>query len=256
MPLALPDLQAAFAAHLAGEERGELIAAVVGDSIPAAARLRVYRHHVQHSLASALAATFPTVQALVGDDFFRALARAFVARTLPRQPVLAEYGAGFADFLADHEPARVLPYLADVARLDWALNTAFHAAPAPALTPAMLAAVEAERLPSLGLRLSDGVALVRSEFPIDRIWAASQPGASLEQVDVSSGGADLLVMRRPDDAAFVPLAAGEAAFVASLDAGNPLADSAEAGLRADPSFDLSTGFARLLALGVFAAPQQ
>ena len=75
MPLALRDLQAAFAAHVTGGDRADLVAAVAGDTIPAAARLNVYRHHVFESLGAALAATFPTVQALVGTDFFRGLAR-------------------------------------------------------------------------------------------------------------------------------------------------------------------------------------
>ncbi len=57
MPLALRDLQAAFAAHLAGADCADLAAEVLGDAIPAAARLSVHRHHVFESLGSALAAT-------------------------------------------------------------------------------------------------------------------------------------------------------------------------------------------------------
>ncbi|MGZ5905594.1 MAG: HvfC/BufC N-terminal domain-containing protein, partial [Reyranella sp.] len=99
MPLALRDLQAAFAAHIMGADRADLVTAVTGDTIPAAARLSVYRHHVFESLGTALAASFPTVQALVGPDFFRGLARAFVRHTLPVQPVLTEYGADFPIFI-------------------------------------------------------------------------------------------------------------------------------------------------------------
>ena len=122
MPPTLRELQTALAAYLAGEARLDLEAAVVGDSIPAAARLRVHRHHVRDSLVAALAATFPTVRAVVGEDFFRRLAHAFVAATLPVQPVLAEYGAGLPDFLGAYPSAAALPYLADIARLDEALN--------------------------------------------------------------------------------------------------------------------------------------
>jgi hypothetical protein len=89
MPLALRDLQAAFAAHIMGADRADLVAVIAADTIPAAARLGVYRHHVFESLGKALAATFPTVQALVGPDFFRGLARAFVGHALPVQPVLS-----------------------------------------------------------------------------------------------------------------------------------------------------------------------
>src|SRR5437868_14110331 len=109
MPLALPDLRAAFAAYVAGRDHTDLAATIVGDSISAEARLRVYRHHVAHSLGTALAATFPTVRTLVGEEFFRAMAGCFVARELPAQPVLAEYGADFSAFVAAHEPARALP---------------------------------------------------------------------------------------------------------------------------------------------------
>jgi len=147
MPLALPDLQAAFAAHIVGDDRADLVASVVGDTIPAGARLRVYRHHVFHSLATALSATFPTVHALVGDEFFRGLTRAFVASTLPKNPVLSEYGAGFAAFIEGYAPAGGLPYLADVARLDWALNAAFHSPAEPRLGVADLAAITVEQLP-------------------------------------------------------------------------------------------------------------
>ena len=252
MPLALRDLQAAFAAHLVGADRTELAAEVVGDTIPAAARLRVYRHHVFDSLASALAATFQTVEAVVGADFFRGLARAFIGQSPPSQPVLAEYGSGFPAFVAGHDVARDLPYLADVARLDWALNLAFQAPAGTRLAAADLAAMPADRLPVLRLGLAPGTVLFASAYPLDRIWSASQPGAAADPVDLAAGGVHLLVLRRPDDAAFVTLSAGEAAFVGDLGDGLSLEEAAG---RAETGFDLSACFARLLGLSVFAAAQ-
>jgi hypothetical protein len=256
MPLGLPDLQAAFAAHLTGRDRADLAATVVGDSISAEARLRVYRHHVTYSLGTALAATFPTVQAVVGEDFFRTMARAFVATALPLQPVLAEYGADFPAFVADYGPARDLPYLADIARLDWALNAAFHSPMDRRLTAADLTEIAVEQLPSLKVTLSKGASLVRSRYPVDRIWHVSQSGSSADPVNLAWGQADLLVLRRSDDAAFIVLEMGEAAFIASLIEGASLETAAGQALDADPSFDLSQGFGRLLALQAFAALQQ
>ena len=55
--------------------------------------------------------------------------------------MLAEYGADFPAFIAGYEAARDLPYLADIARLDWALNLAFHAPPGGRLQAADLSAV-------------------------------------------------------------------------------------------------------------------
>ncbi|MGD9882015.1 MAG: putative DNA-binding domain-containing protein [Reyranella sp.] len=255
MPLTLPELQRAFAGHLVGADRAELLAHVVGDRIPAEARLAVYRHHVQHSLAAALATTFSTVQAVVGEEFFRQLARAFVRQCLPTQPVLAEYGAGLADFIASYGPASDLPYLADVARLDWALNVAYQASRVEGLGPSDLAVIEADRLPSMSLSLAPGTTLVTSRYPLGRIWLASQPGAEGGSIDLHSGDARLLVIRRTDDAAFVELAAGEAAFVAELLAGRSIERAAEAAFQVDGAFDLSVAFARLLGLRVADAVQ-
>lgn len=248
MPPALRDLQRAFAAHLAGDDQFGFV-----DEIrPAAVRLRIHRHHVLDSLAGALAATFPTVVAVVGADFFRGLARGFIGRSLPAQPVLAEYGQDFPEFIAEHEPSRGLPYLPDVARLDWALNVAFHGPAGDRLASADLAAVPADRLPALRLALASGAALLDSRYPLDRIWRAAQPGASAETVDLASGGVHLLVLRGREDAAFVTLSSGESDFVRGMAGGLSLEEAAERGAG---SFDLSATFARLLGLGVFAAVQ-
>jgi hypothetical protein len=253
--LGLRDLQAAFAGIVKGEAQPRLEAAVAGDSIPAAARLRVHRHHIEQSLVAALAATFSTVQAIVGEDFFRAMAWRYVAGDLPHQPVLAEYGAGFPAFIADYEPATSLPYLADVARLDWALNLAFQSLAANHLTAADLSSLPPERVAELPLALAPGAAVLRSSYPIDRIWQVSQPGAADESVALGAGGVSLLVLRREDDAAFVPVSEAEEAFLSALERGETLERAAEVGFRTNDAFDLSTTFTRLLALKAFAASQ-
>jgi len=254
--LALRDLQAAFAAHLKGEDRLDLAGVVVGDTISASARLRVHRRHVAQSLATALGATFPTVEAIVGDAYFQAMAQAFAVQELPRQPVLAEYGADFPAFVAGYGPAAALPYLADMARLDWALNLAFHAPLEGRLGAPDLTGLPPQRLFELRVALAAGSALVRSSYPIDRIWHASQPDATVGTVSLEEGAASVIVLRRPDDAAFASLNPAEAAFVTALDEGGSLGEGAEAAIALEPAFDPSATFARLLALQAFAALQQ
>ena len=102
----------------------ETVASMAGPSRER--RIGVYRNNVKASLVAALVGAFPVVQRLVGEEFFEAAAFVFVEHHPPRSPVLAEYGAGFAAFLEGFEPARDLPYLADIARLEWARQQAFH----------------------------------------------------------------------------------------------------------------------------------
>jgi len=254
--LALRDLQAELAAYLVSGDDADILGSIVGDTIPAAARLRIHRHQLYESLATALAGTFPTVRQLVGDAFFHAMARAFIAQSLPVQPVLNEYGEGFPAFVGTHDPARSLPYLSDVARLDWALNLAFHSPLGLRLTAADLSAIPGEQLSSTKVGLAPGTGMIHSTYPLDRIWSASQPGASMTTVDLGEGDIRILVFRRPDDAVFITLGALEAVFVSSLAAGASLADAALVAFANDAGFDLSVTFRRLLDLGVFVALQQ
>src|SRR5690606_15015602 len=89
-----------------------------------ARRFAVYRNNVVVGLVNALAARFPALQRIVGEEFFRAMAQLYVRAHPPRSRLLMEYGDGFADFIAAFEPAAELPYLADIARLEAARTRA------------------------------------------------------------------------------------------------------------------------------------
>lgn len=244
----LRDVQAAFAAHFSGHDQPELVAAIGGDSRTALQRLQLHRHHVTRSVAAALAATFPTVAAVVGQEFFGLLARDFMAGTALEDPVLSRYGEHFPQFLTAKQDMHGLPYLADVARLDWALNVAFHAGLEPRLSAADLAGWPQDSLLSLSARLPTGSSLIESAYPLDLIWQASQPGASVGKVDLAADPVCLAIFRRPDDAAFVVLTPGEAAFIKCLCRGDPLAAAAQYVSQKEEHFDLAATFGRMLGL--------
>jgi hypothetical protein len=249
----LRDVQAAFAAHLSGHDQPQLVAAIGGDSRTALQRLQLHRNHVTRSVGAALAATFPTVAALVGQEFFGLLARDFMAGTALEDPVLSRYGEHFPQFVAAKQDMHGLPYLADVARLDWALNVAFHSPLEPTLSAADLAGWPRESLPSLLVRLPAGSSLIESDHPLDLVWRASQPGTSVDKVDLAAGPACLVVFRRSEDAAFAVLASSEAAFIKCLHRGDPLAAAAEHAAQVDEDFDLAVTFGRMLGLRLLAA---
>jgi hypothetical protein len=120
------------------------------DGQPSATRFAVYRNNVVLGLIDALKAAFPVVCALVGEDFFAAMARAHAVETPPASPVMHDYGADFPAFIARFAPAASLPYLADVARLEWAWVEAYHAAEAWPLSPASIARVKQAAIPARG----------------------------------------------------------------------------------------------------------
>lgn len=188
-----------------------------------ARRFAVYRNNVHHSLAEALGAHFPVVRQLVGDAFFAALARVFIADTPPANPVLQEWGGGFPDFIDAFPPVAHLPWLGDVARLEFARGQACHAADAAPVGHDALAVADPERL-RLGLHPSVG--LFASPQPVVSIWNAHQPGAN-PAGPLAAGAEYALIGRQPDFSVIVaPLDPGTHAVLAALAAGTPLGDAA------------------------------
>lgn len=249
----LAALQAGFRAYLLGGASDAIERAIVDDRPGATARLSIYRNHVRLSLTAALAATFPVVVRLVGEAFFADVANRYIAASPPDQPVLSEYGVDFPGHLANDPRLAAMAWMADVARLEWLLNAAFHADRRPALQPAAFAAVAPEAVADLRLALQPGTEILRSAWPVDLIWLANQPAADGSGVDLQSGPADLLVFRRSDDAAVLRLTSGESAFLQALAAGRTLEDAVSRASVDNPAFDLTAALLRYLDLQILAA---
>jgi hypothetical protein len=245
----LRDLQRDVRGALLGERDPAIARAVCDDGITAAARLDVYRHHVVTTLTAALRATFPVVCRLVDGRFFDFAADRYISAEPPTGPCLSEYGLTFADFLAAFPPCGPLPYLADVARLEWALACALDAADEEPLSVEALRACAPESAGGLVLRLDPSVSLLASPWPIDAIWRANQPGVDAV-VDLRAGGARLEIRRLGDEVGFRPLTAGVHAFRRALIESEPLAAATERALAQDPEFDLSRALADLVEEGL------
>lgn len=246
-PPRLRELQAALVAGLLNGDTESLRDLVAGDGLGAHARLQIHRNHTFITLREALAATYPVVCRLVGEEFFAALARAYVAVHPPTRPCLFEYGPDFGDFIASFEPARPVPYLADVARFEWALNEAYHAPTLPPLEASGLVALASGEPAELHLTVQPSLRIVRSPYPVNLIWAANQSGmGEPEAVDLGEGGSAFLIHRKGDAVAFLRIGAGDAALLSALAAGSSLGPAAEAALAAQPSHDLAAALRLIL----------
>ena len=213
----LRDFQSGFAAALHQPDAPADVAAHPG--------FAVYRTNRRNGLINALADLFPVVRALVGDDLFRHCAAAFLADRPPRSPVMIGYGGMFARFLAAFAPAAELPYLPDVAALEFALHEAFHAPDAAPFGLAEFQSLPPEILAGLQLALHPSVRLIASAYPIDLIWRAHQGAEAIALLEDLPARAATLLIARPDQAVelrALPQAAFDA--VASLRAGATACD--------------------------------
>lgn len=229
---------AAFAAALLDPTAPCPPGLVTWNGSDAAQRFGVYRNNVTVSLIEALADTFPVVQQLVGQAFFHAMAGEFVRRSPPVSPVLAWYGDTFADFVAAFPPAAGVPYLADVARLEYARVLAFHAADADPVPVAEIAAWlnDPEALPTLRLQLHPSLQVIDSPFAIVSLWGAHQGLGDLATVDPVQAEC-ALVLRHGLSIEVMGIPAADGRFLAALQAGAALGAAVQQAAAGDIPFD-------------------
>jgi hypothetical protein len=170
----------------------------------------------------------------------------FAATQPPRSPLMMFYGDAFPAFLADFEPAREMPYLADVARLEAARTRAYHAADANPLTRAALSGSLPEAMAGMRFILHPSVGIVASDYPVVTIWAMNSGEIDLAPI-TDWRGEDALVSRPGFNVEVRSLPPGAKTFLQNLAAGNPLGEAAAAALAANASFDLAANLAALFA---------
>ncbi|MEM7620239.1 MAG: DNA-binding domain-containing protein [Pseudomonadota bacterium] len=218
-------------------------------SEPSLKRFNVYRNNVSISLIEVLADTFPVVQQLVGEAFFKAMANIFVSQHLPSSPVLLHYGETFPDFVRDFEPAKSSPFLPDVARLEWAWCQSYHAKDSQPLSLEAIAALSEDQLGEVTFHFHPSFWLIQSAWPIFSIWQAHQqehPETALKSL--KQGDEYGFIVRPVLDVILHPITKDLCDFIASLKQGRPLNEAATLFDTKDPS-QLSAGLQLLFESG-------
>ena len=190
----------------------------------------VYRNTFLKACVDALEGNYPCVARLVGADWFRAAAARYALASPPVEPMLSRYGAGFAEFLDHFEPARELPYLPDVARLDRAWTESHLAMDAAALTLQDLAAMAPERFTGLTLIPHPAARwLWFDDSPIYSIWQANREESEINHTPAWHGEGALLT-RPEDDVVWRSVSRPACRLLDACAAGLPLEDAANTAL--------------------------
>jgi hypothetical protein len=227
----------------------EFLDAILAPGEPADARLAVYHRGARGARQAALEAAYPVARRLTGDAWFGEAAARFAEAHPSRSGDLNAYGGSFAAFLSGYVHAQALPYLPDVARLEWAVHECAHAAGGEPIDYAALGGVPAEQLPSLRMALLPCVRLVQSPYPVLAIWEANQPGRD-GTPDRIACPERVLVRRVGPEVAPVAVDAGAWALLESFGRGEMLAEAAAHCERSGASLEVALArVAPLQALG-------
>lgn len=220
--------------------------ALISDHFSGRERLSVYRNNFALGHHEALAAVYPVIKRLVGDDFFEMLATAYRRHDLRSNANVHAYGAALAEFLEDYSPAASLPYLPDIARLEWAYHEAFHAGSEPDVTVALDAAVmtgDEVLLPHPALRW------LESPYPVLEIWRRNRRDqVEPEEIALDRGGDRLIIYRTALDVELARLGTAEYSLVTALAQGMSI--SRAFAIHADQT-DIANTLAFCLSHGIF-----
>ncbi len=251
----LARLQKRFLAAVVDAREDGAVRDIRAGRIAAAQSLAIYRANLLANWRAALADTFPVVERLVGEAFFGEAARRYAGEHRSASGDLHAFGRHFPVFLDAYPYARELPWLGDIARLEWAWHEAFHAADAPGLDFAALARVPEEDQGRVRFELHPSVRLVESRYPVLAIWEANQPGRD-GTPDRLEGAEAVLVHRPGADVVLRRLEGADALLVRAVQRGEALEAAAQSAGQADPE-----GFSRCLrelvaarAIAAFAVP--
>lgn len=242
----LLEIQHAIRQSLLGGVDGDASAFVVNDGLTPEERLGIYRNTSAGVLVTALRLAYPAVQHVVGPEFFEGAARLFAAEAPPRSAWLDGYGADFPEFLAKLAQAASVPYLPDLARLEWAVNLVLHAADAEALEIARLATLSEAELEDLRFEPHPAAQLLRCGFPADAIWQAvlEHDDDAMTAIDLADGPLWLLVQRTKSGIDVVRLREPEWRVAAALFAGQPLGAALAQATCGEPHILLAAHLAR------------
>jgi hypothetical protein len=238
----LAALQRDFGAAIASRDKAAEAAPIFrGPPEAALERLSVYRGNVVGACTKALTGAYPVVAKIVGESFFEGLAREYLRRFPSTSGDLNEFGAQLSQFVARFEHTQDLPYLPDVARMEWLVHRAYYAADEP----------------GPGLCLAPACALIASPWPLARIWQIHQDDYEGEfSVDLEAGPERILIYRPRFRVLVGAISTGAYRFLERCGAGAPVAAALDAALVAEPEFDLGAALAAWIEAGVIVQSEE
>lgn len=249
-PLTISTLQQQFVDAIFREPSSSLLACIQEDSISATRRLQVYRNNVYSTLTEVLKAHYPTIQRLVGEEFFTHLAKIYTSNYPSHQGNMHLFGEHFSGFVRDFSATRDLVYLSEVAQLDWAYHKAFHAADDPLFDRNRLKIISPDEYVNLQFRLHPSCQLFDFQYPILRIWELCQATSDDDQtVQLTEGGIQLMVIRRDRGVRFEPLEKAEYILLNEISHGKTFGVACEQALAADELLDITTIFTKHITTG-------
>ena len=236
-------MQADFIQAILTQDAALLQPHLDGHQADNAIRFQVYQNNIIVSLIEALSDIFPLCVKLVGEDFFRAMAREYVRQHPPQTPIIREYGASFADFIETFEPAKQVGFLAPMASLEYQVLQLTHAEENTPLNHQAIATFfeQTDQPEKMLIEITNNIQLLHAPFALGSLYLACQQDAPLESLELNESEY-LLIHKSFIYAKLNVISFEEASFIKALQSALPLAQA----IPESDNFDLGQTLAKLI----------
>ena len=212
---------------------------------------QIHKNNVQLILRDLLKDTFPVTTRLVGEEFMHYAAHCFINAQPPQSGDMNEYGQSFSLFLKHFKPVGKFPWLPDVARLEWLMHESYLS---PRKNPLQASHLEAADPLSMNLQLQPHLRLLRSGWPVDKLWhEVTEQNDVTKDFNFSPQETFVAIYRADKKVALWSLPEGGYKFLENLATTPSLVKAAEAALTADPDLRLEIFLAESVQAELFAA---
>jgi hypothetical protein len=232
----LPELQRRCLAAFIDGDTAALEPYISPSGIPERIRIEVYENNVREGSRKALANAYPVIERLVGNECFRGLAMQYPRIHPSRSGDLQHFGADFPKFLDDLYSATGYCYLPDVARLEWAIESALVTRQPATLSIDELARYDPAEHDQLELEIAAEISLIQSPYPVLEIWKSNRAG-DLREIDLGRGSCRIAICRNNDEIELHALSENAWQLALQFRRGSSLIESIEA-IDYLPEFDL------------------
>lgn len=191
----LAHIQGQFQEYLLRGARGIEAQVVGSERVPVETRLGIYAGAYGSRLVDALAANYPALAALLGEEDFGSLGAKYVSTHDSPYFSIRHYGEALADFLSGHPDYADVPLLAELARWEWQLSAVFDAADAEPLNAAALARVAASDWAELRFTWHPSVRRLALRWNAPQLWKALTDGSERPELSVLATPVEWLAWR-------------------------------------------------------------
>ncbi len=246
----LRELQSQLCSEILCGENTSVQTLVEQRGFQATQRINVYRNNIFATLTETLSNIFPVSCAMVGEEFFKSMARIYIRSHTTDSGNLHDFGEHLPSFIESMPELRNYPYLSALAEIDWACHRAFHSASATALDISSLGDFSPDSYEDLQFEFHPSIHTIKSKFPIFDIWNfATSNGHADTTPDLNSEGQQVLIHRQKSGVKVVNIEDDLFQMINLLRKHKTLAETFTSILKLNPDYNLKEGLNRLFSFG-------